>query len=143
VAEGLDTLWSFAILPDGRIILDEKPGLLRLLDDGVLSAPVRGAPIVAYRQDAGLLALTLLPDFDENGWIYLPCSSSVRTPPDPRQSGSFPPAPELPTAIQRHGQPLPDTPGTNVIRVKTYAADRKNKPRLARFRQFGSPSVGR
>jgi glucose/arabinose dehydrogenase len=58
-------------------------------------APVRGTSTVAYRQDAGLLALTLHPDFDENGWIYLACSCSVRTPPDPRQPGSFPPAPEL------------------------------------------------
>jgi len=71
VVEGLATPWSFAFLPDGSIILTEKAGELRLLQDGVLSEPVRGTPAVAYRQDAGLLALALHPDFAENGWIYL------------------------------------------------------------------------
>jgi glucose/arabinose dehydrogenase len=71
VVDGLDTPWSFAFLPDGRIILNEKPGRVRLFGGGVLSEPVSGTPAVAYRQDAGLLALTLHPDFAENGWIYL------------------------------------------------------------------------
>jgi glucose/arabinose dehydrogenase/galactose mutarotase-like enzyme len=71
VVEGLDTPWSFAFLPDGRIILNEKPGRVRLFGDDVLSDPVRGTPEVAYRQDAGLLALVPHPEFAENGWIYL------------------------------------------------------------------------
>lgn len=71
VVDGLDTPWSFAFLPDGGIVLNEKPGRLRLFRNGVLGDPVRGTPVVAYRQDAGLLALALHPDFGNNGWIYL------------------------------------------------------------------------
>jgi len=71
VIEGLDTPWSFAFLPAGGIILNEHPGRVRLFADGVLSDPVRGTPVVAWRQDAGLLALAPHPDYPENGWIYL------------------------------------------------------------------------
>lgn len=71
VIDRLDTPWSFAFLPDGRIILNEKPGRVRLFSEGVLSEPVRGTPAVAYRQDAGLLAVAPHPDYADNGWIYL------------------------------------------------------------------------
>ena len=80
VVDGLDTPWSFAFLPDRRIILNEKPGRLRLFSQGVLSEPVRGIPTVAYRQDAGLLALALHPDFANNGWIYLAYSDPGADP---------------------------------------------------------------
>jgi glucose/arabinose dehydrogenase/galactose mutarotase-like enzyme len=80
VVDGLDTPWSFAFLPDGRIIVNEKPGRVRLFSQGVLSEPVRGTPAVAYRQDAGLLALTLHPDYAENGWIYLTYSDPGADP---------------------------------------------------------------
>jgi len=80
VVDSLDTPWSFAFLPDGAIILNEKPGRVRLFSNGVLSEPVSGTPSVAYRQDAGLLALALHPDFAANGWIYLAYSDPGADP---------------------------------------------------------------
>jgi len=71
VAQGLDMPWSFAFLPDGDILLTEKPGRLRQIHDGIVGEPVRDVPQVAFRQDAGLLALALHPDFARNGWVYL------------------------------------------------------------------------
>jgi len=80
IVDSLDTPWSFAFLPGGGIILNEKPGRVRLFSNGVLSEPVSGTPSVAYRQDAGQLALALHPDFAANGWIYLAYSDPGADP---------------------------------------------------------------
>jgi glucose/arabinose dehydrogenase len=71
VVDGLRTPWSFAFLPDGRMIIAERGGALRLAQDGRLSGPVAGTPAVWERQDGGLFALALDPDYQTNGWIYL------------------------------------------------------------------------
>jgi len=72
VADGLDTPWGFEFLPDGRILLTERPGRLRILTPGQgLGAPIRGTPRVWERQDGGLLDVALHPDYSRNGWVYL------------------------------------------------------------------------
>jgi glucose/arabinose dehydrogenase/galactose mutarotase-like enzyme len=71
VVDGLEIPWSFAFLPDGRIVLTERNGRLRLVDDGTLSEPIRGTPRVRARQDGGLFAIALDPDYEENDWVYL------------------------------------------------------------------------
>lgn len=71
VAEGYETPWSLAFLPDGRLLVSERAGRLRIVDQGKNSPPIRGIPRVWYRQDAGLLSLALDPDYPKNGWIYL------------------------------------------------------------------------
>jgi glucose/arabinose dehydrogenase/galactose mutarotase-like enzyme len=71
VVDRVNIPWSFAFLPDNRIILTERDGHLRLVEGGELSAPISGTPRVRSRQDGGLLALALDPDIDENAWIYL------------------------------------------------------------------------
>ena len=71
VVDGLRIPWSFAFLPDGGMLVAERVGALRFVRDGVLSAPIAGTPPVWARQDGGLLALALDPDFADNGWIYL------------------------------------------------------------------------
>jgi glucose/arabinose dehydrogenase/galactose mutarotase-like enzyme len=71
VVGGLNIPWSFTFLPDDRIILTERIGNLRLIENGKLGAPIEGTPRVWVRQDGGMLALALEPDFDETGWIYL------------------------------------------------------------------------
>jgi len=71
LVDGLDVPWSFAFLPDGRIVLTERPGNLRFVDDGKLSEPVTGTPRVWERQDGGLLGMVPDPDYENNGWIYL------------------------------------------------------------------------
>src|SRR5687767_6597788 len=55
--------WAMAYLPDGRLLVTEKPGRLRIYSDGRLSEPVGGVPAVAYRGQGGLLDVEIDPDF--------------------------------------------------------------------------------
>ncbi len=72
VANGLDHPWSLAFLPDGRMLVTERPGRLRLIVDGRLQAePVSGVPAVAAKGQGGLLDIVLHPDYADNGWLYL------------------------------------------------------------------------
>ena len=72
VATGLDTPWSLAFLPDGRMLVTERPGRLRVVSaDGQVSAPVRGVPAVHAVGQGGLLDVALSPDFARNGQIFL------------------------------------------------------------------------
>ena len=71
VAEGLEQPWGLAFLPDGRMLVTEKPGRLRIVSkDGKLSAPVAGVPEVDDRRQGGLLGLAIDPKFTENGLVY-------------------------------------------------------------------------
>ena len=72
VAAGLEHPWSMAFLPDGRVLVTERPGRLRLIVNGRLQAePVSGVPKVVARGQGGLLDIVLHPDYADNGWIYL------------------------------------------------------------------------
>jgi len=72
VVDGLDTPWGLEFLPDGRILLSERPGRLRIFTPGQgLGEPIRGVPQVWVRQDGGLLDVALHPDYARNGWVYL------------------------------------------------------------------------
>lgn len=72
LAQGLEHPWSLVFLPDGRILVTERPGRLRLWSEqGLAAEPVEGLPaVVAYGQ-GGLLDVVLDPRFDRNGWVYL------------------------------------------------------------------------
>jgi aldose sugar dehydrogenase len=67
----LDNPWSVAVLPDGRLLLTEKPGRLRIYADGKLSEPVSGVPAVTYREQGGLLDVVVDPAHEDNDIIYL------------------------------------------------------------------------
>jgi len=72
VTTGLDTPWGEAFLPDGRMLVTERAGRLRIVDQkGKLSPPVKGTPVPFVRQDGGLLDVVVHPDYRRNGWIYL------------------------------------------------------------------------
>lgn len=72
VAEGLEHPWALAFLPDGRMLVTERPGRLRFVaKDGRLSAPVAGVPAVAAVGQGGLLDVALAPDFARTGTLYL------------------------------------------------------------------------
>jgi glucose/arabinose dehydrogenase len=71
VADGLATPWGLAFLPDGRLLITERPGTLRVLDRGALSPPVAGIPAVWTEQDGGLFDVAIAPDYARTGWIYL------------------------------------------------------------------------
>jgi len=67
----LDNPWGMAFLPDGRLLITEKPGRLRLFGDGKLLETIEGVPKVAYREQGGLLDVAIDPEFSRNGLIYL------------------------------------------------------------------------
>lgn len=71
VAEGLEHPWSLAFLPDGRMLVTERPGRLRIVDRGRVSAPLANVPPVFVRGQGGLLDVSLGPDFAQSGRIYL------------------------------------------------------------------------
>src|SRR5512134_1566868 len=72
VAGGLEHPWSLAFLPDGRMLVTERPGRLRIVaPGGALSAPVAGVPAVDAQGQGGLLDVLLDPRFAENSTIYL------------------------------------------------------------------------
>jgi glucose/arabinose dehydrogenase len=73
VARGLEHPWGLAFLPDGRMLVTERPGRLRIVAaDGSLDPePVPGVPEVAAVGQGGLLDVALDPDYGRTGWIYL------------------------------------------------------------------------
>jgi glucose/arabinose dehydrogenase len=71
VAEGLQNPWGMVFLPDGRMLVTERPGRLRVVTaDGKLSPAVAGLPAVDARNQGGLLDVTLDPNFAANRLIY-------------------------------------------------------------------------
>jgi glucose/arabinose dehydrogenase len=71
VTRGLENPWSMAFLPDGSMLITERPGRLRLLRDGVLSDPIPGVPEVRANFISGLFDVELHPDFERNRLVYL------------------------------------------------------------------------
>jgi glucose/arabinose dehydrogenase len=72
VARGLEHPWGFAFLPDGRIIVTERPGRVRIVaQNGQLSAPLTGVPQVAASGQGGMLDVALDPAFAQNRTVYL------------------------------------------------------------------------
>ena len=78
VAEGLVNPWSMAFLPNGDMLITERPGRLRIVRDGaLLPAAVSGVPEVLAQGQGGLLAVAPHPDFATNQWLYLTYSKPV------------------------------------------------------------------
>jgi len=78
LARDLETPWAIAFLPDGRILITERPGRLRIVEKGkLLPQPVKGTPKVWEKQDGGLLDVEVHPEYARNGWIYLSYSETV------------------------------------------------------------------
>jgi aldose sugar dehydrogenase len=71
-AKGLAHPWGLQFLPDGRLLVTERPGRMRLVArDGRLSAPIAGVPKVFASGQGGLLDVALSPDFATSGHVYV------------------------------------------------------------------------
>lgn len=71
-AVGLSNPWGMAFLPDGRLLVTERTGQLRILNtDGQLSEPLSGVPAVYANFQGGLLDVAIDPDFEEDQFVYL------------------------------------------------------------------------
>ncbi|HEY7656502.1 MAG TPA: PQQ-dependent sugar dehydrogenase [Burkholderiales bacterium] len=73
LVEGLEHPWGLAFLPDGRMLVTERAGRLRIVggDGRLLSRPVSGLPEIAAYGQGGLLDVALHPRFSENSLIYI------------------------------------------------------------------------
>lgn len=77
VASGLVHPWALAVLPDGTMLVTERPGRLRLVSpDGTVSEPIRGVPEVVAEGQGGLLDVALAPDFATSRLVYLTFSEA-------------------------------------------------------------------
>jgi aldose sugar dehydrogenase len=82
VASGLENPWSIAFLPDGALLVTERPGRMRIVSaDGALSPPLGGVPAVDARGQGGLLDVTLDPSFAQSSLVYFSYS-------EPRDGGN-------------------------------------------------------
>ena len=84
VASGLQNPWSLAFLPDGRMLVTERAGRLRIVGrDGSVSAPIAGVPEVHARGQGGLLDVALSPNFADDKLIVFsyaePTAGGART----------------------------------------------------------------
>ena len=80
VSDGLEHPWSVAFLPDGRFLVSERPGRLRIIEaDGrLLAQPVGGLPAIEANGQGGLLDVVLHPHFTSNRWVYFSYNEAGR-----------------------------------------------------------------
>lgn len=79
-AAPLHTPWGIVFLPDGRMLVSDRIGEIRVIKGGqVLPDPIRGTPRPFVRQDGGYLDLIAHPDYARNGWLYLAYSETGGT----------------------------------------------------------------
>ncbi len=72
LTRGLENPWSIAFLPDGRMLVTERAGRMRILDKhfNLEPKPIDGLPDIIARGQGGLFDVVLHPDYQKNGWIY-------------------------------------------------------------------------
>lgn len=120
VADGLVHPWGLTFLPDGRMLVTERPGRLRAVEaNGQLSGPIQGIPKVYARGQGGLLDVALDPDFERNRIVYLSYS-------EPGKGGAG-------TAVGR-GRLMGDT-------LEDFTVIFRQEPKTGGGRHFGSRLV--
>ncbi len=125
-AEGLENPWGLQFLPDGRLIVTERAGRIRIVAaDGTLSAPISGVPTVHVRSQGGLLDLRLAPDFSSSGTVFFSYS-------EPRGEGTSA------TAVARAKLTLDDKGGGALSDVKVIF---RQQPARSTHHHYGSRVV--
>jgi aldose sugar dehydrogenase len=121
VAREIETPWALAFLPDGRLLITERPGRLRIVDKGkLLPEAVKGTPKVWEKQDGGLFDVEVHPQYARNGWIYLSYSEIVPgyVAPPPPPPGAEPPPPPVGAQGGGRGRGGPPDPPTMTVIVR-------------------------
>ncbi|WP_440224551.1 PQQ-dependent sugar dehydrogenase [Dokdonella sp. MW10] len=123
VANGLAMPWAVAFLPDGRYLVTERAGVLRIVGaDGSVSKAVTGVPAVFAESQGGLLDVVLSPSFAQDGLVYLSYA-------EPGEGGKAPAG----TAVARGKLDGEALTGVEVI----Y----RQAPKLSKGHHFGSRLV--
>ena len=79
VASGLDHPWSVAWLPNGDMLVTERPGRVRLVHDGVMNpTPITGVPKVHAVRLSGLMEVLPHPNFAQNHYVYLTYTKNLK-----------------------------------------------------------------
>lgn len=126
VARGLVHPWGLQFLPDGRLLVTERPGRLRVVTkDGKLSEPIAGVPAVAASGQGGLLDVALSPDFATSKVIFF----SYAEPRDAGKNG---------TSVARAVLNLSDNGGGRLDDVRVIY---RQQPSYASSAHFGSRIV--
>jgi glucose/arabinose dehydrogenase len=82
IGRGLSHPWSLAFLPDGRMLVTERSGQIRVIRDGILDPqPLAGAPKVHAVRLSGLMDIALHPNFAQNQLVYLTYTKNVKPEP--------------------------------------------------------------
>jgi glucose/arabinose dehydrogenase len=71
VATGLEVPWALDFAPDGRIFISERPGRIRVVEEGILRPEAWATFDVANRSEMGLMGIALAPDFAESGHLFV------------------------------------------------------------------------
>lgn len=71
IADNLKNPWAIEFLPDGRMLVTERAGEVLIFQDGKQLPETIQIPDVFVKGQGGLLDITLHPDYEDNGWIYL------------------------------------------------------------------------
>ena len=80
----LNEPWGMTWLPDGGLLITEKPGRLRIFSNGKLSEPIGGLPAIEYHQQGGLLDVEIDPNFSQNKFVYIYFSERAEQQPTPK-----------------------------------------------------------
>ncbi len=122
IARQIETPWALAFLPDGRLLITERPGRLRIVEKGkLLPDAVKGTPKVWEKQDGGLFDVEVHPQYEKNGWIYLSYSEIVPgyvAPPPPPPGAEPPPPPAGAPQGRGRGRGGPPDPPTMTVIVR-------------------------
>ena len=133
VARNLETPWGLAFLPDGRLLVTERPGRLRIVENGkLLPEPVKGTPKVWEKQDGGLFDVEVHPQYARNGWIYLAYSetraglhaAALPPPADAAAAAAAAPPPQ--------GRPRPRRPARSAVDDGDRARQDQQEQRVGR-----------
>ena len=125
VATGLVNPWALQFLPDGRMLVTERPGRLRIVTkDGKKSDPIAGLPKVYASGQGGLLDIRLAKDFAASGTLFFSFS-------EPREGGT------AGTSVGR-GKLVLDSDGGRLEDVKVIY---QQKPAIRSSHHFGSRIV--
>jgi glucose/arabinose dehydrogenase len=81
VIEGLALPWDLAFLPNGDMLVTERPSRqLRIVRNGVVDPePITGLPEISSANAGGLMSVKVHPQFEDNGWVYLSYTKAARS----------------------------------------------------------------
>jgi glucose/arabinose dehydrogenase len=148
VARNIETPWGLAFLPDGRLLITERPGRLRIVQKSDLTVPrkpagprpsgnapetpstgtpppdpvatVTGLPKVWEKQDGGMFDVEVHPNYKQNGWIYISYSETVPgyVAPPPPPPGAEPPPPPPGAQGRGRGRGGPPDPPSMTVIIR-------------------------